>query len=173
MISFTATIFQFGQKGEKTGWSYIAVSETVATQLKPNTKKSFRVKGKLDDHSFSSIALLPAGDGSFIMPLNATLRKAIRKQKGATILVQLELDTAVLVLDEDLLTAIADEPIAAAFFNGLPPSHKAYYSKWIQSAKTIETKAKRIALAVNTLAKKMNYGEMIRWEKANRSDLGM
>ena len=32
--------------GEKTGWSYIEIPAAIAQQLKPNYKKSFRVKGK-------------------------------------------------------------------------------------------------------------------------------
>ena len=44
MIKFTATIKQFAEQGEKTGWTYIDVPENIALQLKPNNKKSFRVK---------------------------------------------------------------------------------------------------------------------------------
>jgi uncharacterized protein YdeI (YjbR/CyaY-like superfamily) len=55
-----------------------------------------------------------------------------------------------------------DEPIALANFNKLPGSHQKYYSKWIESAKTEQTKTKRIAQAVNALTKNLHYGQMIR-----------
>jgi hypothetical protein len=164
-VSFTATILQFGQKAEKTGWYYIPVPQSIAQQLKPNHKKSFRVKGSLDDYHFSGMALLPAGDGSFIMALNSDVRKAIRKSKGGILAIKLAVDTAALTIDATFLECLADEPAAETFFNSLPPSHQAYYSKWIVSAKTIETKTKRIALAVSTLAQQMNYGEMLRWQR--------
>jgi hypothetical protein len=44
----------------------------------------------------------------------------------------------------------------------LPGSHRNYFSKWIDSAKTDATKTKRIAMAVNALSKKWGYPEMMR-----------
>jgi hypothetical protein len=49
-----------------------------------------------------------------------------------------------------------------AFFKTLPGSHQRYFSKWIDSAKAVETKAKRIAWAVTALSKKQGYAEMLR-----------
>nr|MBP8244154.1 YdeI/OmpD-associated family protein [Chitinophagaceae bacterium] len=51
---------------------------------------------------------------------------------------------------------------AKAFFESLTGSHQRYFSKWIDSAKTEPTRVKRITMAVNALAKKWGYGEMIR-----------
>jgi len=50
MISFHAVLQKFGDKGEKTGWTYIEVPAKMAGFLKENNKKSFRVKGKIDLH---------------------------------------------------------------------------------------------------------------------------
>ncbi|HQV55523.1 MAG TPA: YdeI/OmpD-associated family protein, partial [Chitinophagaceae bacterium] len=44
-------------------------------------------------------------------------------------------------------------------------SHQKYFSKWIDAAKTEPTKVKRITMAVNALAKKVGYPEMIRAAK--------
>jgi len=60
---------------------------------------------------------------------------------------------------------LADEPAAWAFFNTKTRSFQNYYSKWIESAKTETTRAKRIALAVSSLAKKIEFGEMLRMER--------
>ena len=68
MIKFISTIQKFEKQGEKTGWTYIEIPEAIATQLLPNNKKSFRVKGKLDDYEINGIALLPMGSGNFISP---------------------------------------------------------------------------------------------------------
>src|ERR1700734_1203906 len=92
MVRFKTTILQFKAMGEKTGWSYIKVPAALAQQLKPDNKRSFRVKGKLDMHVIGGMALIPMGEGDFILALNAAVRKAIRKQKGATLDVQLEVD---------------------------------------------------------------------------------
>ena len=79
MIQFSTTILQFDKKGEKTGWSYIEISKAQDHKLKPGCKVSFRVKGKLDNYVFNRVALIPMGDGSFIMPINGKIRKAIQK----------------------------------------------------------------------------------------------
>jgi hypothetical protein len=170
MVQFSATIKKFGEQGEKTGWTYIQVPAEVACQLKPNNKKSFRVKGKFDDYKFEKVSLLPMGGGDFIIPINASIRKGIHKGKGATIAVNMEVDESRLELDGDLLKCLQDEPTALSYFQTLPKSHQNYYSKWIESAKTEATKAKRIALTVTACAKRMSYGEMMREEKL-KSDI--
>lgn len=162
MIRFTAPILKFDKKGEKTGWTYIEISAAHAQQLKPGNKQSFRVKGNLDNFSFTQTALLPMGDGDFILPLNAAFRKAIRKREGASVAVMMEVDNTPLALSTDMLECLADEPKALAHFKSLPKSHQNYFSKWIESAKTEPTKAKRIAQAVSALAKGWGFAEMIR-----------
>lgn len=165
MIKFTTTILKFGQQGEKTGWSYIEISEDLAQTLFPGNKKSFRVKGKLDEFSFKGVALLPMGEGVFIMALNATMRKAIGKQKGAKIQVQLAIDKVPYQLNKTLIACLEDEPAALLHFKALPHAHQNYYSKWIESAKTAPTQEKRIAMTVNAMHNKMDFGQMLRAQK--------
>ena len=111
MIVFTTTLQKFGQQGEKTGWTYIAISVAQAKKLK-DEKKSFRVKGKIDDHVIKGVAVLPMGGGDFILPVNGEMRKGIRKQKGAVVQVQLEVDTTEIIPPEELIECLKDEPIA-------------------------------------------------------------
>jgi uncharacterized protein DUF1905/bacteriocin resistance YdeI/OmpD-like protein len=168
MVQFTTSILQFGQQGEKTGWHYIEIPAELAQKLKPGNKKSFRVKGKLDNHSFQGVALLPMGGGSFIMALNKDLRAGIHKRKGAMLKVQLQVDDKPYQLSADFMECLNDEPRAGEFFKTLPRGHQNYFSKWIESAKTEPTKAKRIAQAVNGLAKKQGFPQMLRALKENR-----
>jgi hypothetical protein len=161
MISYTTTILKFGQQGEKTGWTYIVISAEQAQQLMPGTKKSFRVKGKLDKHPIKGVALLPMGEGNFIMPINTAMRKAVKKQKGATLHVQLQVDTEELKPPAELMECLADEPEALAKFKSLPKGHQNYFSKWIESAKTEPTRARRIAHTIYFLSKGKSFGEMI------------
>jgi len=165
MIRFTTTIQKFDKKGEKTGWTYIEISSAQAQKLKPGTKVSFRVKGKLDTVEIQKIALLPMGNGSFIMPLNATIRKGIGKKQGDKISVMLEADNRSLQLSRDLVQCLKDDPTALKFFNTLTKGHQQYFSKWIESAKTASTKTKRLVMAVTALAQGMGYPEMIRANK--------
>jgi Domain of unknown function (DUF1905)/Bacteriocin-protection, YdeI or OmpD-Associated len=165
MITYSTSILKFDKQGEKTGWTYIEVPAAIAEQLKPGYKKSFKVKGKLDTYNISGVSLLPMGSGNFIMPLNAAIRKGIGKRKGAIINVQLLEDTTMYQLNAELMECLADEPAALRFFKSKPPSFQSYYSKWIEIAKTEETRAKRIAMAVSSLAKKIEFGEMLRMQR--------
>lgn len=162
MVKFIATINKFEKQGEKTGWTYIEIPADIAQQLKHGNKKSFRVKGKLDHFKIEAVALLPMGGGSFIMPLNAAMRKHIGKRHGAMLTVQLLEDEKGFVFNQDFLDCLNDEPAAVSFFNTLTGSHQRYFSKWIDDAKTVSTRTKRIAMAITALAKKWGYPEMIR-----------
>ncbi|MHA4807715.1 YdeI/OmpD-associated family protein [Flavitalea flava] len=172
MIQFTTTILRFAEQGEKTGWSYIRIPAKLANTLKPGNKKSFRVKGKLDEYVFQKVALLPMGEGDFIMPLSGSVRKSIGKNKGATLNVQLEEDKAKIKPPAELMECLADEPAALEFFNKMAKSHQNYFGNWIRTAKTDATRAKRIAQTVNAMAKSQDFGTMIRSLKQDRQDFG-
>jgi len=148
--------------GEKTGWTYIRIPAALAQQLLPDNKKSFRVKGRLDDHSIQKMALIPMGEGDFIMALNAGVRKAIRKQKGAALRVELEVDRAVIQPPKALMGCLADEPAALAYFKGLPKSHQNYFGNWIRAAKTEGTRARRIACVVTAMVRHLTFSDMLR-----------
>lgn len=169
MIELTEMLLQFGQKGEKTGWTYLSITANIAQEIKPNNKLSFRVKGFLDHVPVNGLALVPMGEGDFILPVKAALRKALGKQKGAMVKMQLEEDKDFkFEMPQDLAECFADEPQALANFNMLPKSHQHYYFKWINEAKTDATRTKRLAETLNAASKSLNYGEMIREMKGKR-----
>ena len=166
MIKFTATLQKFKEQGEKTGWTYIDIPSEIAHKIKPNCKKSFRIKGMIDNYKVQGLSLLPMGAGDFILPINGTIRKQIKKfLKGEKIVLQVEEDKAELKISSDLLTCLEEETKAKTFFLKLPKSHQNYYSKWIESAKTDATKAKRIAMAINGFNQHLNYPEIMRANK--------
>ena len=172
MVRFTTTLLQFGKQGEKTGWTYIEVPAKISEKLKPGYRKSFRVKGKLDSFPINGIALLPMGGGGFIMAVNSELRKGIKKQKGATVKVQLEADDAFAIkLPRDLMECLEEEPAAVAFLNTLTKGHQSYFMKWVLSARTDETRAKRMAQMISALARKQDFPTMLRSLKQNRLDM--
>lgn len=165
MVTFNTTILKFDKQGEKTGWTYIEITAAKAKKLKPETKVSFRVKGTLDTFKIKQVALMPMGDGNFIMPLNAAMRKGIGKKQGDKLKVTLEADNSEFEFSADFIECLRDDPEAYDFFQSLTGSHQKYFSKWIDSAKTSATKTKRIVMAVTALAKKQGYPEMIRSNK--------
>lgn len=171
MVKFSTTILKFDSQGEKTGWTYIIIPAKIAQQLNPGIKKSFRVKGKLDEFIIEKVALMPMGEGDFIMAVNAAIRKGIRKQKGATLKIELEVDKSPILPPSELMECMADEPEALKYYNSLPQGHRNYFTKWIDSAKTDATKAKRIALVIKTMIRKMDFGAMLREERDERKKL--
>lgn len=162
MVIFKAVLQKFGNKGEKTGWTYIDIPEKIAQKLKPGCKKLFRVKGKIDEHYIKGIALTPMGDGDFILALNATVRKGIKKIEGAFVIVNIEEDTEELVPDAELLECLKDEPTAYDYFKKLPPSHQNWFSNWVKNARTQTTKTKRLAIIVTACVQKLYFAEMIK-----------
>ena len=163
MVEFTTMILQFAEQGEKTGWSYIEIPADVAQQMKPGNKKSFRVRGMLDALPVSGMALMPMGEGNFIMALRAEVRKAIHKNAGAMLHVKLEEDVDFKVeIPADLQECFDFEPEAFEFFKTLAKSHRDYFIKWIDSAKTRETREKRIVNTVNAMLRKWTYNVMLR-----------
>jgi hypothetical protein len=163
MIEFKTIILQFGEQGEKTGWRYIEIPADIAQKLKPNNKKAFRVRGRLDSFIIEGFALMPMGDGKFIMPIKAEIRKSIRKEAGAMLNIKLEEHKDFKVLmPADLQDCFDFDPEAEVQFNSLAMSHRNYFIKWIESAKTNETRAKRIINTVNAMLRKWDYNVMIR-----------
>jgi hypothetical protein len=163
MVEFTTIILQFAEQGEKTGWTYIEIPADIAQQMKPGNKRSFRVRGMLDAFPVQGMALMPMGEGNFIMALKAEVRKGIHKNAGAMLRVKLEEDTDFRIeMPADLQECFDFEPEALDFFNSLAKSHREYFIKWIDGAKTGATREKRIVNTVNAMLRKWSYNVMIR-----------
>lgn len=168
MASYNTTILKFDKKGEKTGWTYIEVPADIAEQIKPKTKISFKVKGKIDQCKIKKISLLPMGQGNFIIPLNAEMRKQIRKKEGGMVSVNLIEDKEEYKIDNELIECLKDDPAAWKMFSGFTRGTQNYYSKWVQSAKTEATRVKRITMAVSALSRGVEFGAMLK-EKSRSS----
>jgi uncharacterized protein YcgL (UPF0745 family) len=168
MITFEAEIERFSKMGEKTGWRYISIPMKVANQIKPDYRKSFRVKGFLDSVPIAGLSFIPMGEGEFILALNANLRKQLKKEEGAKIHLQLEEDKAFKIeMPEDLEFCLTEERHCLENFLNLPKSHQNYYINWLNTAKTEPTRVKRLTQIVVAMDKKQNFSEMMRSNKSN------
>ncbi|MEP7267437.1 MAG: YdeI/OmpD-associated family protein [Saprospiraceae bacterium] len=163
-VKFNALLERFERNKEKTGWTYIYIPKRLATKMS-EVKIAYRVKGKLDDYEIKQVALLPMGDGDFIMPINGEMRKNLNKMEGDTIEVVIELDPSELLPDQDFIDALSEVPNALDHYEKFSQSHKNYFTKWLSTAKTIETKANRIAMAVDALGRGLRFDEMLREKK--------
>lgn len=170
MLTFQAQILKFNSNGEKSGWSYIEISRAFAQQLKSDYRRSFRVRGKIDQESVAGLALTPMGEGHFILALKASLRKKIGKEEGDIIRLELEEDTDFkMEIPRDLELCLCEDETWINRFLSLTKSHQHYFIKWINEAKTEITRTKRIALTVEAMEKQLDFGAMIRMDKARRN----
>ncbi|HMJ81240.1 MAG TPA: YdeI/OmpD-associated family protein [Candidatus Dormibacteraeota bacterium] len=92
--------------------------------------------------------------GEFWVGVSAEHRAGARVAGGDEIDVELELDTAPreVTVPADLAAALDAEPAARRTFDGLSYSGKSYHVLQVEGARTPETRERRIAKAVETLA---------------------
>lgn len=163
MVQWNAEIEVFGNFGEKSGWRYVSIPRAMAEKIKPDCRKSFRVRGFLDDYSIAGLATTPMGDGDFILALKASLRRAIGKEEGQMLNLQLEEDVDYKVeIPEDLESCLADEPVLLERFISLSKFHQSYFIKHVMDAKTVETRSRRIGMIIDAMDKNWDFGQMIR-----------
>jgi hypothetical protein len=163
MITFKAEIERFHDMGEKTGWTYVFIPSDIANQIKSDCRKSFRVKGYLDQVAIEGVSMVPMGEGNFIIALNGALRKKLRKEKGALLELSLAEDTTFKIeMPEDLEVCLSDEAHLMQNFLKQPKSHQNYYINWLNTAKTEATRTKRIVKIVSAMDKDWDFGTMMR-----------
>jgi hypothetical protein len=159
VIKFNTKILK---QPDKSAWSYIIVSRRQVDKLDPPRRTAFRVKGFLDKFPIEFRSLLPVGDGRFILPINAFMRKGTGKKAGDRIAVTLELDISQMKPSAEFIACLKDAPEAYANYKKMNGSQKNFYNGWIYSAKTEETKSKRIAAAIKGLAEGKVFGLMLK-----------
>lgn len=168
MIRFTAKIEKEGLAGEKLGWSYVMIGVSHCKKLNPGVRRAFRVKGKLDNHAIARVSLLPVRGGKFLLPFNASMRKGTGKKAGDKVKLELQVDNRSLPKSTEFLICLRDAPEANNYFKNLNTTNKNYFYNWINGAKTIATKSKRIARAIEVLEQQKNFTKMVREDHASR-----
>lgn len=90
--------------------------------------------------------------GTYFMVLGAAWRRDCGIAAGSQVTVILEPEGPQQdALAKDILGALAAEPAAQEFFNGLATFYRKGYMKWIEGAKRPETRAARITEMVTLL----------------------
>lgn len=142
-MKFTTTIKQMGNN---TG---ILVPPVVRDAL--NGGKNPLVTVTLAGHTYPSKIATMAGE--LLIPVSAEIRGLTGVKGGETHEVELVLDNQPRIIEppEDLKAALALDPIAQAAWDKLAPSHKKAHVTAIEGAKAPETRARRVAKAIETL----------------------
>lgn len=166
MVTFNVEIEKYEANGEKTGWSYVFIPQEIAIQIKANNRRSFRVKGLIDEVVVNGLSLIPIKEDGFILALNQSLRKALKKEVGVKVELTLAFDADFEIeMPEDLELCLVQEDELLSIFLTLPKSHRNYFINWLNTAKTEITRTKRLIMIVDAMAKKYDFGTMIRTAK--------
>jgi hypothetical protein len=144
-MRFRATLLGHGKSA--TG---VEVPPEVLAALGPSKRP--KVKVTIGDHTYrSSVA---ARGEVYLLGVSAEVRASTGAATGDELEIELELDEAPRVVDvpEDLAQAISAEPAAQEFFDRLSYSNQRRLVLAVESAKTVETRQRRIAKTVAGLA---------------------
>ncbi len=171
MVQWKARIARFDHKGEKTGWRYVMVPAAIANQLKEGERRSMRVRGMIDSVPVEGLSLLPMGEGDFILALNTSLRKKLRKEEGADVILSLEWHADFEIdLPEDLQACLEMEESLFDRFMRFSKSHRNYFITWLNTAKTEATRTKRLLMIVHAMENHLDYSQMIRHHQKKKEN---
>ncbi len=129
--------------------TFFHVPPEVMEALGPKRRVAVRVTA--NGHTYRS-TVAPMG-GEFLLPLNRENRARAGVAAGDTVEIVLERDDAPRVVEvpDDLAAALAGDDAAGQAFGGLSFSHQREYVEWITGAKRPETRARRVAGALERL----------------------
>lgn len=129
-----------------------------------------RVKGTIDGVPFDDSSLMPMGTGEHCLPIRLEIRKAIKKEAGASIEIILEEDNSDLQLPKELTEAFEASAEAKKMFEAYSPSHKRNYVRYINESKKKETREKRAIESVLRIEKEyFEKGLPVRKKKISRN----
>jgi hypothetical protein len=146
MVRFHATIEQSGKTA--TG---IRVPAEVVDALESGKRPAVRVT--INGYTYRTTVGVMGG--AFMLPLSADNRQAAGVAAGDDVDVELELDTAPreVVVPADLAAALAHDAEAQDSFNALSYSARRRHVLAVESAKTAETRQRRIESVIASLRK--------------------
>jgi hypothetical protein len=146
-IRYHTTLERFG--GNNTG---IEVPEEILEAL----GRGRRVKVVATVNGYKYRTSVSPAMGRILMPFSSGHRAASGISGGDEIDVELAPDDAPREVEvpADLAAALEGKPEARAFFDGLSFTNQRLYTLWIEDAKKLETRAGRVAKAVEMLSER-------------------
>lgn len=127
----------------------------VALPFHPKTvwgnQARYYVRGTLNGNGYRGS--LGVRQGIYFMPLNKELQQSTGLKVHDPVVVTMELDEPEqLTVPTELAQQLEAVPSAQAFFDGLSAFYRNQYIEWIESAKTDETRTRRIGEVVTAVS---------------------
>ena len=145
-VEFEATLVR--PEGVGT-WTYLDVPPELSDLL--GAKGQVKVAGTIDGHAFRT-STRPHGDGTHYLIVDKSLRDAIGVTAGDIVHVVMGKDTAARTIEApvDLADRLRGDGLSKTF-ESLSYSRKKEFVYWIESAKKLETRKRRIGDALDML----------------------
>jgi uncharacterized protein YdeI (YjbR/CyaY-like superfamily) len=122
----------------------------VMTHLPKKKNSTVRVRGFIDDYALEGIHIWAMKKGTFLA-VKGEIRKAINKESGDTVKLQLFLDEPESAIPDDFLECLRDEPKLLARFQKQTAAKQKETIDWIFAAKTEDEKISRMAKTMEKL----------------------
>jgi hypothetical protein len=144
--TFTARLESGGEGG---AWTLVRIPADVQQDLGVSAR--IAVRGTINGYGFRS-SIFPDGDVR-IMMVNRAMQQGAGAVSGDTVRVVIEPDSLprTVTVPADLARAFTRSPAARENFDGLSYSHRKAYVEWIEEAKRVETRQRRIEKAIDML----------------------
>ena len=133
----------------------VAISDAILA-----TQDDRRVRCTLDDIAPYSCALIPGGEGSYFILVNKSRLRALGKQAGSEVRVQLTQDDSPygMPMPEELGELLALDPEGNAYFHALTPGKQRSLIYQVSHPKRSETRLRKAVVIVEFL--KTNHGKL-------------
>jgi len=144
----------------KGGWSFVL--------LPPQPTKSdlpfgwLIVKSLIDDYEINQYKLWPTKDNKLFLPIKAKIRQKIQKQEGDTICLELYEDNSEIVIPQDFLLCLNDNPLAKFNFENMSATSQKQYVDYIFGTKGWEAQANRIYKSLEKLERGLKYHQKLK-----------
>jgi hypothetical protein len=127
------------------------------------------VHGWIEGLPFRS-TLVPRGGGAYRLHVHSRIWRKLRIDAGAAVEVTLLVDTEPreALLPPDLGAGLADTPRALATFNALTVAHRRQVIQYVEAAKQIRTREKRVQLVAKRMLERAAKARKAKGSKARK-----
>lgn len=146
---FKAQLARYTAAAKSGPWLLIDIPRTISKKLPPNGATT--VEGTINDHPFRAALERAESDGHRLR-VNKAMRAGAGAKAGDSVRLAVIVPEAEPALPADFKSALNASSASKTFWKAISYMNRHDWVRWIDDAKRAETRARRIALAVEWLA---------------------